>query len=268
MDNPFLKLTVTDRQILNSYALMLNGLGAYLGDGYELVLHSLESLDHSVIKIINGHFTGRKEGSPITDLALKMLGELEQDPSRTVSPYFNKSSSDSMLRSCTIPITGEHGRIIGLLCINFHMEMPLSEFLQGMLPSQDSSSVTQASSETFSDNIDDLILFSLTETKESVYNDPGISSSNKNKEIIFRLYQQGIFNLKDAVIKVANQLNISKILSICTFEISKFHLHPIRKNPNRIFLIVHTIICFFTKESHKFFLSSTIVSQNKCQNPA
>lgn len=65
MDNPFLKLTVTDRQILNSYALMLNGLGAYLGDGYELVLHSLESLDHSVIKIINGHFTGRKEGSPI-----------------------------------------------------------------------------------------------------------------------------------------------------------------------------------------------------------
>lgn len=49
MDNPFLKLTVTDRQILNSYALMLNGLGAYLGDGYELVLHSLESLDHTKI---------------------------------------------------------------------------------------------------------------------------------------------------------------------------------------------------------------------------
>ena len=152
-----------------------------------------------------------------------MLGELEQDPSRTVSPYFNKSSSDSMLRSCTIPITGEHGRIIGLLCINFHMEMPLSEFLQGMLPSQDSSSVTQASSETFSDYIDALILFSLTETKESVYNDPGISSSNKNKEIIFRLYQQGIFNLKDAVIKVANQLNISKntvYMHIRNFKVS------------------------------------------------
>jgi predicted transcriptional regulator YheO len=49
MDNPFLKLTVTDRQILNSYALMLNGLGAYLGDGYELVLHSLESLDIALI---------------------------------------------------------------------------------------------------------------------------------------------------------------------------------------------------------------------------
>lgn len=211
MDNSFLKLTATDRKILDSFALMLNGLGAYLGDGYELVLHSLESLDHSVIKIINGHYTGRKEGAPITDLALKMLRQIEQDPSRTVSPYFNKNNSDSMLRSCTIPITGEHGRIIGLLCMNFHMEMPLSEFLQGMLPSHDdASSVAHTSSETFSDNIDDLILSSLTETKEAVYNDPDISSSNRNKEIVFRLYQQGIFQLKDAVIKVADQLNISK----------------------------------------------------------
>lgn len=211
MDNSFLKLTATDRKILDSFALMLNGLGTYLGDGYELVLHSLENLDHSVIKIINGHYTGRKEGAPITDLALKMLRQIEQDPSRTVSPYFNKSNSDSMLRSCTIPITGEHGRIIGLLCMNFHMEMPLSEFLQGMLPSHDdTSSVAHTSSETFSDNIDDLILSSLTDTKEAVYNDPDISSSNRNKEIVFRLYQQGIFQLKDAVIKVADQLNISK----------------------------------------------------------
>lgn len=211
MDNSFLKLTATDRKILDSFALMLNGLGSYLGDGYELVLHSLENLDHSVIKIINGHYTGRKEGAPITDLALKMLRQIEQDPSRTVSPYFNKNNSDSMLRSCTIPITGEHGRIIGLLCMNFHMEMPLSEFLQGMLPSHnDPSSVAHTSSETFSDNIDDLILSSLTETKEAVYNDPDVSSSNRNKEIVFRLYQQGIFQLKDAVIKVADQLNISK----------------------------------------------------------
>lgn len=210
MDNSFLKLTITDRKILNSYALLLDGLGAYLGDGYELVLHSLESLDHSVIKIINGHYTGRKEGSPITDLALKMLGQLEQDPSHTVLPYFNKDNSGSLLRSCTIPITGEHCRIIGLLCINFHMEISLSEFLHSILPLQESSSVTPASAETFSDNIDDLILSSLAKTKEEVYNDSSISSSNKNKEIIFRLYQQGIFQLKDAVIKVANKLNISK----------------------------------------------------------
>lgn len=30
MDIPYIELTATDRQILNSYALMLDGLGAYL----------------------------------------------------------------------------------------------------------------------------------------------------------------------------------------------------------------------------------------------
>ena len=40
--------------------------------------------------------------------------------------------------------------------------------------------------------------------------DSAISSINKNKEIIFRLYQQGIFNLKDAVITIAEALGISK----------------------------------------------------------
>lgn len=210
MDTPFIELTSTDRQILTSYALMLDGLGAYLGEGYELVLHSLESLDHSVIKIINGHYTGRKEGSPITDLALKMLGELEKDPGRTVSPYYNKNKSGSVLRSCTIPITGEHGRIIGLLCMNFHMEIPLSSILQTLVPPQSTAAAAAVPAETFSDNIDDLILSSLSETKEAVYADPNISSANKNKEIVLQLYQRGIFNLKDAVIKVAEQLNISK----------------------------------------------------------
>ena len=210
MDTPFIELTPTDRQILNSYALMLDGLGAYLGEGYELVLHSLESLDHSVIKIINGHYTGRKEGSPITDLALKMLGELEKDPGRTVSPYYSKNKSGSVLRSCTIPITGEHGRIIGLLCMNFHMEIPLSNILQTLAPPQSTVTAAAAPAETFSDSIDDLILSSLSETREAVYSDPNISSANKNKEIVLQLYQRGIFNLKDAVIKVAEQLNISK----------------------------------------------------------
>ena len=114
-----------------------------------------------------------------------------------------------LFRSCTIPITGEHGRIIGLLCMNFHMEIPLSSILQALVPPQ-STVTTAAPAETFSESIDDLILSSLSETKEAVYGDPNITSANKNKEIVFQLYQRGIFNLKDAVIKVAEQLNISK----------------------------------------------------------
>ena len=43
----------------------MDGLALYLGEGYEFVLHSLEDLSHSVVKIINGHYSNRKPGAPI-----------------------------------------------------------------------------------------------------------------------------------------------------------------------------------------------------------
>ena len=61
----YLTLTESDRLILESYKVTMDGLSQYLGEGYELILHSLEDLEHSVIKIINGHYTGRVEGAPI-----------------------------------------------------------------------------------------------------------------------------------------------------------------------------------------------------------
>ena len=77
MDNIEITLTSVDKAILNSYAAMVPGLSAYLGAHYEIVLHSLASLSNSVIAICNGHHTGRAVGSPITDLALQMLSEIE-----------------------------------------------------------------------------------------------------------------------------------------------------------------------------------------------
>ena len=47
----YLILTKADRLILDSYKPVLDGFSEYFGEGYELVLHSLEDLEHSVIKI-------------------------------------------------------------------------------------------------------------------------------------------------------------------------------------------------------------------------
>ena len=73
MEQTEIVLTPAERLILNSYRDLVCGLEDYLGIGYEIVLHSLESMEHSVIAIANGHYTNRHEGSPITDLALDML---------------------------------------------------------------------------------------------------------------------------------------------------------------------------------------------------
>lgn len=202
----YMELSSVDRQILESFKTVLDGLSQYLGDGYELILHSLENLDHSVIKIINGHYTGRVEGAPITNLALKMLEDIEKKKEPEALCYFNKKNG-SLLKSATIPVLGEHKRIIGLLCMNFHMEAAFSSVLSSFFPP-----VTPMPSaiETFSDSVENLISGAVEEAKTRVYSTHAISASNKNKAIIHALHEKGIFNMKDAVAQVAVCMGISK----------------------------------------------------------
>ena len=202
----YLVLSPTDKVILESYKILVDGLSAYLGEGYEIILHSLEDLDHSVIKIINGHYTERCEGAPITDLALTMLEDLNRRSSLEVKAYFNHKSGKT-LKSVTIPVVGEQRRIIGLLCINFHMEISVFNFLTQFLPNEASNI---SSSETFNKNADGVLISALEDAKAQIYGDKSVNASNKNKEIIRLLYQRGIFNIKDAVASVAEDLGISK----------------------------------------------------------
>ncbi|WP_025192632.1 helix-turn-helix transcriptional regulator [Enterococcus faecalis] len=191
---------------------MLDGLGNFFGSTHEVILHSLENLESSAIKVINGHFSNRKEGAPITDMALKMLSQVESEHDYAVKPYYNKNQKGVILKSSTIPVIAENDRIIGLICINMHLEMPLIDYLQDLLPSGQQNDMSQElkNSEHFSDNIDELITTSLTKVKQAVESDPNVSHLNQNKEIVIRLYDQGIFNLKDSVIKIADRLGISK----------------------------------------------------------
>lgn len=48
----YLRLSEVDKQILHSHALMLDGLGNFFGSTHEVILHSLENLESSAIKVI------------------------------------------------------------------------------------------------------------------------------------------------------------------------------------------------------------------------
>lgn len=206
MDHYHIVLTEKEKLILDSYEILVDGLADYLGNGYEIILHSLENMDRSVIKIVNGHYTGRTKGSPITDFALSMLETLKKNNDKKSISYFNRDKNGVMMKSTTIPITGEDDRIIGMLCINFYTNLPLSEVLAKFMPTDSNLHVD----ETFSENIDDIIISAVDEAKSKVMSNPSIPTSNKNKEIIALLSEKGIFNLKDSVVKVAFFMGISK----------------------------------------------------------
>ena len=110
-----MSFTRMDRMVLESYKTLCEGLANYLGDGYEIVLHSLENYDNSVIKIINGYYTGRKEGAPITDLALHMLEDIRHNNGKDYIAYYSKNKKGEPMHSTTIAIRSENAKIVGLL---------------------------------------------------------------------------------------------------------------------------------------------------------
>lgn len=203
-----MKLTHGDQAILDSYIPMLEGLAAYLSDCFELVLHSLEDYEHSVVCIHNGHHTGRTVGAPITDLALKMLDEINRGHEDHIV-YFSRNKKGEPLKSTTIAIRGENNRIIGLLCINMYLNTSLADFFTAFSPNYQANSAGSIS-ESFAQDTSDLIRTALEEERLRVLGDTRILPSNRNKLIVEALYNRGIFQIKDAVVLVADLMGISK----------------------------------------------------------
>ena len=201
-----LTLTETDRCILESYIPVVQGLSQYLGSGYEIVLHSLENLNNSVICIMNGHYTGRNVGSPVTDFALELLERIQAKEENPYITYFTENKNREPIRSSTIAIYGENHRIIGLICINFYLNLPLATFVRENYSTENTSFF----SETFAENSREIIENQVAKIRDDVFSDKSIPLNNKNREIISRLHRCGVFSLKDSVVLVAELLSISK----------------------------------------------------------
>ncbi|MCG2879615.1 PAS domain-containing protein, partial [Obesumbacterium proteus] len=138
----------TDHEILKSYEAVVDGLAMLIGSHCEIVLHSLEDLKCSAVRIANGEHTGRKIGSPITDLALRMLHDMAGEDSSVSKAYFTRAKSGVLMKSVTIAIRNKEQRVIGLLCINMNLDVPFSQIMETFIPkaSQDvASSVNFAS---------------------------------------------------------------------------------------------------------------------------
>lgn len=214
MAKPKSALSRTDELIIESYKTTMDGLAAYYGEAFEFVLHDLIDLDHSIIKIVNGFHSGRKEGAPITDFALSMLEQIRKNnaPGSSAAyrgPYITYLSSSKYgkpVKSTTIVIFGEKNKPIGLLCINLYLDSPLISLLQNFSLAAPAEYIA----ENFISDSDELIARSLEKVKAGVLADNTVPVSQKNKEIVTLLYYQGIFKLKDAVQTVSRDLGISK----------------------------------------------------------
>lgn len=97
---------------------LVDFLGAALGSATEVVLHDFTGdLDHSVVKIVNGHISGRKVGSPATNLARRMIDEYGDSDLTYVSDYVSKTVDGRPLQASSLFVR-DGGRLVGMVCVN------------------------------------------------------------------------------------------------------------------------------------------------------
>jgi len=197
-----------DKIILRSYEAVVDGIASLIGPFCEIVLHSLEDLNTSAIKIANGENTGRQVGSPITDLALKMLQDIEGSERNFSRSYFSRAKGGVLMKSITVAIRNGNNRVIGLLCVNVNLDAPFSQVLQSFMPTEEAKEA--ASSVNFASDVEELVDQTVERTIEEINADKSVSNNTKNRQIVMELFDKGIFDIKDAINRVAERLNISK----------------------------------------------------------
>lgn len=194
-----------DRADIERFGGVVESIARAFGPSCEVVLHSLEDVSRSVVKIENAHVTGRAIGAPMTDFGLHILRIAEEIGSDVVGPYFTKSGANT-LRSVSTLLRNRQGRPLAILCINFDLSAPFLDLIQALLPPTATQAVSAEASEPvehFPSSVRDLIRQTLAALPPSY-------ASDWNRRASEELFRKGIFQMKGAVELAAEELGVSK----------------------------------------------------------
>lgn len=188
--------------------LIMKSITAQFGDRCEVVYHDLtKDYDKTIAAIENGHITGRSIGDCGTNMGLEILKGTEKKSD--IYTYLSKTKNGKTLRSTSLYLKDDTGKVIGSLCINFDITdlQLLSSSLSSFLNPTDHD---KSMKEDFSNDINDILDNLITESIEYI----GKPTSHMSKEDKIRaikyLNDRGAFLVKKAGDKVCNQFNVSK----------------------------------------------------------
>jgi len=176
------------------------------GSRCEVVVHDFKDLKHSLIYIA-GNMTGRKIGSPITDL---VLTELTKHPSEVedIPNYRTQAGNGTVMKSSTVFLRDTEEKVIGALCINYDIS-------QMMLQSKDieeflSFDVNQAKSENFYSTVQDVIQDMVDQVLMSFKKPHTQLTLDEKVESVRLLEEKGAFLIKGSTDYLASVLGVSK----------------------------------------------------------
>ena len=107
-----------NREILEYYIKSGEVIAEMFAPYLEVIIHDLQTPEHSIIAIFNNHITGRKIGDGTSDIGYKKLED--KLPDKIVN-YNNQSPSGADLKSSSLTIRNRDDEIIGSMGLNFDL---------------------------------------------------------------------------------------------------------------------------------------------------
>ncbi len=201
---------MTDKEILDQYIALVPFLAETFGSSCEVLIHDLTDRKSSVVAIANGFNSGRAIGSPITELARRLIDDGAYKDKDYLSNY-SGLSKEKHFRSGTFFIKNE-GRLIGLLCINRNVDAlnTLTGVFEQFMRLNNLMPANVEIQEELSDSVESILHSMVRKTIEETGLLPSRMSMNDKVKVVHRLQEQGIMKLKGAVAEIAAQMNISE----------------------------------------------------------
>ena len=118
-----------NREILEHYSKVGEIIAEMFAPYLEVIIHDLQTPEHSIIAIFNSHITGRKIGEGTSDIGYKKLAD--ELPDKIVN-YNNQSPSGADMKSSSLTIRNRDDKIIGSMGFNFDLSsfVNIQEFFE------------------------------------------------------------------------------------------------------------------------------------------
>lgn len=176
---------------------------------FEVVVHDLSQPQKS-IKHISGDVTHRKTDAPVTDLVLKALHQEGADI-RDRYNYKTTTKDGRTLKSTTLFIRNNAGKVVNALCINFDM----TDYLNAtraldIFASTPQEFNGQERAETFAATIQETVDALFEQAVSKIGKQPVSLSTEEKVQFVRELEDSGAFQIKGAADHIALMMGVSK----------------------------------------------------------
>lgn len=211
-----------DEEKKQLFISFLHFLGDVLGKNYEIVLHVKEENQFYIEEIINAHVSRQDNNSSITGLALKLFREKIYLEKNFVTNYDVQTIDGKLIQGSTFFIKNEDDDIKGMVCINHDLSdlKNISDTLTNLMASASTNKMIefhsneQSNKDIKNERAVEVLSTNIYDTINEFINPNLLDQVDLNIDtkinIVKKLNEQGIFNIKGSVAKTAKMLKVSE----------------------------------------------------------